>query len=221
MTDFARARRMMVDGQVRTNDVTDLRVIAAFSEVPRERFVPKDKLALAYADQDIPVGGAGAPARCLLKPMVLSKLIQAAEIAEGDKVLDVGCTTGYSTAILARLAGTVVALEQDSVLARTAAENLGALGSTNVRLAAGPLVQGWPAQAPYDAILLNGSAEVEPNVLLRQLKEGGRLVGVIGGSPVGRAMIYRRSGGHTSAHPDFDAVAPLLPGFAKPPQFVF
>lgn len=220
MTDFARARRMMVDSQIRINDVTDLRVLAAFGEVPRERFVPADKQALAYADQDIPVGGEG-PARCVLKPMVLSKLVQAADIGEGDKVLDVGCTTGYSTAILARLADTVVALEQDPILARLAAENLGRMGVTNVRFAAGPLTKGSPAQAPYDAIVLNGSSEVEPELLLRQLKEGGRLVGVIGRQPVGRAVVYRCSAGHASARPVFDAVAPLLPGFAKPPQFVF
>ena len=219
MTDFARARRMMVDCQVRTSDVTDLRVIAAFGEVPRERFVPADKQALAYADQDIPVGGE--PGRSLLKPMVLSKLIQAAEITEGDKVLDVGCTSGYSTAILARLADTVVALEQDGALARLAAENLGRMGVANVRFAAGPLTKGAPVQAPYDVILLNGSSEIEPELLLRQLKEGGRLVGVIGRQPVGRGVVYRSSAGHASAHPIFDAVAPLLPGFAKPPQFVF
>ena len=116
MIDFAAARRMMVDGQVRTSDVTDLRLIAAMLEVPRERFVPAAKAALAYLDLDLPVkeGEAGAPVRRLLKPMVLAKLIQAAEIGAGDHVLDVGCATGYSSAVLARLAGSVVALEQDA-----------------------------------------------------------------------------------------------------------
>jgi len=220
MTDFARARRMMVDSQIRINDVTDLRVIAAFGEIPRELFVPADKQALAYADQHIPVGGEGG--RCLLKPMVLAKLIQVADIGEGDRVLDVGCATGYSTAILARLADKVVALEQDPVLAKLAAENLGRMGVTNVRFASGPLTKGAPAQGPYDVILLDGSSEVEPELLMRQLKEGGRLVGVIGRAPVGRAMVYRSSAGHASPHPSFDAAGPpLLPGFAKPPQFVF
>ena len=115
MIDFVAARRMMVDGQVRTSDVTDLRLIAAMLDVARERFVPQAKAALAYLDIDLPAmeGEAGAPVRCLVKPMVLAKLIQAAEIGAGDHVLDVGCGTGYSSAILARLAGSVVALEQE------------------------------------------------------------------------------------------------------------
>jgi len=220
MTDFARARRMMVEGQIRTNDVTDLRVQAAFRDVPRERFLPPDKQALAYLDLDVPLTAAPVR-RCLLKPMVFAKLVHAAAIGEGDTVLDVGCASGYSSAILARLAASVVALEEDAALAKLAAETLAATGATNVRIAAGPLVAGWPPDAPYDVIVLNGSAEIVPDDLLRQLKEGGRLVGVIGRAPVGKAMVYRRSGGHAGAHPVFDAVAPLLPGFAKPPAFVF
>ena len=105
MTDFAAARRMMVDGQVRTADVTDLRLLAAMLELPRERFFPDDKASLAYLDLDVPVSAPGQPVRRLLKPMVLAKLIQAAEIAETDRVLDVGCGTGYSTALLSHLAG--------------------------------------------------------------------------------------------------------------------
>src|SRR5437016_5028446 len=126
MMDFAAVRRMMVDGQVRTSDVNDLRVIGAMLEVPRERFVPKSKAALAYADLDIRVCEAKPPAlaRHLLKPMVLAKLIQAADIGERDRVLDVGCASGYSSAVLARLAGSVIALEEHSELAQAAAENL-------------------------------------------------------------------------------------------------
>src|SRR5262245_35215137 len=119
MTDFAAARRMMVDGQVRTADVTELRLIEAMLEVPRERFVPDGKAALAYLDLDLPIGDAGRGRR-LIKPMVLAKLIQLAEIGDRDRVLDVGCGSGYAAAVLARLAIQVVALEQDSALAREA-----------------------------------------------------------------------------------------------------
>jgi protein-L-isoaspartate(D-aspartate) O-methyltransferase len=219
MTDFAQARRMMVDGQIRTSDVTDLRVQAAFAEVPRERFVPPDRQALAYLDRDVPVDGAGT--RRLLKPMVLAKLIQAADVRAGDRVLDVACGTGYSSAILARLAAAVIALEEDAALADAAVATLAAVGANNAKVVVGPLPAGWPREAPYDVILLNGSTEIAPQALLDQLADGGRLVGVVGRAPIGKGTVYRRSGAHVSSHPEFDAVAPLLPGFAKPPAFVF
>jgi protein-L-isoaspartate(D-aspartate) O-methyltransferase len=218
MTDFAQARRMMVEGQIRTNDVTDLRVLAAFDEVPRERFVPGRWQAIAYLDRDVPVHESG---RYLLKPIVLAKLILAAEIGEGDRVLDVGCATGYSSAVLAKLARLVVALEEDGALAASAARALAAVGAGNVSVETGKLADGWPRQAPYDVILLNGSTEVAPQPLLDQLVDGGRLVAVVGRAPIGRGTVYRRSGTHVSAHAAFDAVAPLLPGFSKPPAFVF
>ena len=135
MTDFAAARRSMVDGQVRTNDVTDLRIIAAMLELPRERFVPQSEAALAYLDRDIPLRAPGTGAgRCLLKPMVLAKMVQAASVRATDHVLDVGCATGYSAALLARLAGSVIALEEDAVLAAAARENLKAIGAGKVEM---------------------------------------------------------------------------------------
>jgi protein-L-isoaspartate(D-aspartate) O-methyltransferase len=219
MTDFAQARRMMVDGQIRTSDVTDLRVLTAFDEVPRERFVPQRWQAIAYLDRDVPVTQTGG--RVLLKPMVFAKLIQAAEIGESDRVLDVGCATGYSSAVLAKLARLVVALEEDGDLVASAARALAALGVGNVSVETGKLADGWPDQAPYDVILLNGSTEVASQPLLDQLTDGGRLVAVVGRAPIGRGTVYRRSGSHVSAHAEFDAVAPLLPGFSKPPAFVF
>jgi protein-L-isoaspartate(D-aspartate) O-methyltransferase len=220
MVDFAAARRMMVDCQVRTSDVTDLRLIAAMMAVPRERFVPESKAELAYLDMDLPVTAAGP--RSLIKPMVLAKLIQAAEIAENDHVLDVACTTGYSAAVIAQFAGSVVALEQDPALAQAARDNLAALGASNATVVTGPLVEGWPAGAPYDVILVGGAAEVLPEALSRQLKDGGRLVGVFGRAPVSKAMLYHRRGdGEASGRPIFDAAAPPLPGFAEPPAFVF
>ena len=218
MTDFAAARRMMVDGQVRTSDVTDLRIIAAMLEVPRERFVPSARAALAYLDRDVPLG-EGKGARHLLKTMVLSKLLQAADVSADDRVLDVGSATGYSSAVLSRLAGEVVALEEDANLARQAAENL--RSSANVTIATGPLIAGWPGAAPYDVVVLNGATEIVPETLLRQLNDGGRLVCVLGARPSTKAMLYCRSGSDFGGRPIFDAAAPLLPGFVKPPAFAF
>jgi protein-L-isoaspartate(D-aspartate) O-methyltransferase len=223
MTDFVAARRTMVDGQVRTSDVTDLRIIAAMLEIPRERFVPELQAALAYLDRDIEVtpGKRGKGARCLLKPMVLAKLIQAADVRETDRVLDVGCATGYSSALIARLAASVVALEEDRALAQAAGQKLKSLGVLNVSVVTGPLNEGWRVGAPFDVIVLNGTAENIPRSLSGQLKEEGRLVAIEGRAPATRAMLYRRVGGEMSGWPVFDAGAPVLPGFAVPPAFVF
>jgi protein-L-isoaspartate(D-aspartate) O-methyltransferase len=223
MIDFAAARRIMVDSQVRTSDVTDLRLIAAMQAVPRERFVPPAQADLAYLDFDAPAAApeAGTPLRRLLKPMVLAKLLQAAEIVESDAVLDVGCATGYASAVLAHLAHTVVALEQDPGLARQARDNLSALGLSRAQVVTGPLTEGWPPQAPYDVIVLDGASEISPTALLRQLKPGGRLVGVLGRGPASKAMLYCSIGGESGGRPIFDAAAPLLPGFSAPPAFVF
>ena len=223
MTDFAAVRRMMVDGQVRTSDVTDPRIIAAMLELPRERFVPQSKADLAYLDFDVPVTEAagGKPARRLLKPMVLAKMVQAAAVGASDHVLDVGCASGYSSALLGRLARSVIALEEEEALVRLARDNLKAIGADNVTVVAGPLTQGWQGGAPYDVIFLNGATEIVPHALTRQLKAGGRLVAVMGCTPTGQAILYRAVGGEVSGWPIFDAAAPLLPGFAAPPEFVF
>jgi protein-L-isoaspartate(D-aspartate) O-methyltransferase len=215
MTDFAAARRNMVDGQVRTADVTDLRIITAMLEVPREAFLPPAKAALAYLDLDVPLGGG----RCLIKPMVLAKLIQAAELSGADHVLDVGCATGYTAAVLARIAGQVVTLEQDAGLAQAARASLASL--PNVTMQSGTLTEGWAQGGPYDAVVVEGATEVMPEVLLRQLKDGGRLVCVLGSGPGAKAMLYRRSGHESGGRTIFDAAAPLLPGFVKPTEFAF
>jgi len=172
-------------------------------------------------DLDVPVSAPGQPVRWLLKPMVLAKLIQAAGIAESDAVLDVGCASGYSSAVLGKLAGSVVALEEDAALARMAGETLSELGAANVSVAAGALTAGWAQGAPYDAILIEGAVEIVPDAVTAQLKDGGRLVAVIGRVPMGKATLYRKLGGKLTAVPLFDAAAPLLPGFAKPAAFVF
>ena len=219
MVDFAQARRTMVDSQVRPSDVTDLKLIAAMLDVPREQFVPEARRAIAYLDMDVPVDGQGG--RALLNPMVLAKLLQAAGIGEGDRVLDVGCATGYSAAVLASLAGHVVALEDDIALARIAGETLAASGVANASVVSGPLHKGWEQDAPYDVIVVEGASEIVPAALLAQLKDGGRLVAVIGSGPMGKATIYRAAGGSATGQTLFDATAPLLPGFARPAAFVF
>lgn len=215
MTDFSTARRHMVDGQVRTADVTDLRVISAMMEVPRERYVPAAAEAIAYLDQDVSLGSG----RRLLKPMVLAKLIHAADIAGTDRVLTVGCATGYAAAVLAQIAGQVVALEEDAGLAKTAQTALA--GIPNVSAVSGPLTAGWAQGGPYDVIVLEGATEVEPQAFCAQLKDGGRLVCVLGSAPNAKAMVYRRSGGELGGRAIFDAAAALLPGFAKTPVFAF
>jgi protein-L-isoaspartate(D-aspartate) O-methyltransferase len=224
MVDFVTARRMMVDGQIRTQDVTDLRILTAFGEVPRERFVPAESVDLSYLDRDLPLdaGKPDQPARHLLNPRLLAKMIQALELGPDDRVLDVGCTTGYATAVLARLAGEVIGLEEDEALAATAREVLRDLGCANAKVQTGPLTHGAAAAAaPFAAILIEGAAETVPESLSRQLKDGGRLVCILRRGPVGKAMLYRSVGGDISGRALFDAAAPPLRGFAQPAAFVF
>jgi protein-L-isoaspartate(D-aspartate) O-methyltransferase len=216
MTDFARLRRAMVDGQVRVNDVTDPRIIDAMLEIPREHFVPPSRAGLAYIDEDLPLGSG----RYLIEPMVLAKLVHALALTEGERVLDVGCATGYGAVLLSRLAGRVVAVEEEPELA-AAAQRLLAELAPDVSLVVGPLTAGAPGEGPFDAILIEGSIETVPEALVRQLRQGGRLVAVIGSGGMGRATLHVRAGQVLSRRPVFDAAVPPLPGFAVPRQFVF
>jgi protein-L-isoaspartate(D-aspartate) O-methyltransferase len=217
MIDSMTARRTMVDCQIRPSDVTDRELLAAFLAIPRERFVPVDLASVAYLDRDLPIDSK----RALLKPMVLARLIQAAEVKPGDHILDVACGTGYSSTVLARLAAAVTALDDDADRVRRCGEIFAQLGAGNASAVCGPLGAGWPNGAPYDVILLNGACETEPHRLFEQLGEGGRLVTVIGTGPDGKAKLFRKDRGEIGSRTLFDAAAPALPAFAKAPAFVF
>jgi protein-L-isoaspartate(D-aspartate) O-methyltransferase len=221
MSGFSTARQKMVDGQVRTSDVTDSRIIDAMLEVPREAFVPDNKQALAYLDLDLDVSAAGAPKRYLIKPAVTAKLLQAAAIKGTDKVLVVGAASGYVAALAAKLAGQVTATESDPWLAAEAGRVLTQIGCGNVTVKSAAAADGDLAGAPYDVIFLNGATEVAPEGLYRQLKEGGRLVGIFAASQPARAIIVTRFHGDFGNRTLFDAAAPVLPGLERLPAFVF
>ncbi|WP_114946799.1 protein-L-isoaspartate O-methyltransferase family protein [Microvirga calopogonii] len=220
MVDFTQARRMMVDGQLRTFDVNDMSLLDAMDSVPRELFVLPGREDLAYIDQDILVSDGGE-SRYMLSPMILGRLIQALAIDAGDKVLDVAGGRGYSSAVLRGLGAQVTALESDEALAAAARQCLSASGAGAVAVVTGPLDQGYAAGAPYDAILVNGSVEVRPEALLQQLAEGGRLVCVKGRGRAARATIYVRSNDAIGERSLFEAAAPLLAPFVQAPGFTF
>jgi protein-L-isoaspartate(D-aspartate) O-methyltransferase len=216
MADFETLRRMMVDGQVRTADVTQWPLIQAMLDLPREHFVPDSQAGLAYLDLDLPVGDG---TRRLLKPMVLAKMLQALDISADSSVLDVGCATGYAAALMARLGASVVALEEQPQLAAKARANLA--GHANVEVVEGPLVDGYRSRAPYGAILVEGAIELDPEELCRQLADGGRLICIRGSGPAGKVVIYSKNAADITPRTAFDAAGPTLPGFAKPLAFAF
>lgn len=221
MSGFSKARQNMVDGQVRTYDVTDNRILDAMLALPREDFVPVQKRPLAYLDLDLDVGEPNSARRFLIKPQVTARMLQAANIGAGDNVLIVGCATGYCAAIAAMLAAKVTGTETDPALVAKGREILTRLGFTNVTLKVAAPADGDPAGAPYDVIILNGSTEIEPEQLYGQLAEGGRLVGVFAMTRPSRATIVTRSRGDLGRWALFDAAAPVLPGLTKRPAFVF
>ena len=219
--DFVKARDNMIDCQLRTNKVTDLRLLDAFSAVPREVFLPESRRGIAYIDEDVAIGDG----RYLMEPMVLARMLQAAAIGEGDMVLDVGAGTGYATALMAKLAATVVALESEGALVKQADDTLTELGVDNAVVVEGKLEEGYPKQGPYNVILLNGAVSKLPEAILDQLAEDGRLIAVVAegdrGTVLGRATLARRSGGTVSSRPLFDATTPYLEGFEPKAAFSF
>jgi protein-L-isoaspartate(D-aspartate) O-methyltransferase len=220
MQGFSTARQNMVDCQVRPSDVTDSRIIDAMLEVPREVFVPQNQRPLAYLDLDLDVGAQGAK-RFLIKPAVTAKMLQAAEIKATDKVLVVGCATGYTAAIVAKFAGEVTATESDPALAATAKAALSEVGLGRVTVGTAAAADGQAGSGPYDVIVLNGATEVVPDGLYQQLREGGRLVGVFATMQPPRATIVTHSHDDYGSRALFDAVAPVLPGLERHPAFVF
>jgi protein-L-isoaspartate(D-aspartate) O-methyltransferase len=222
MSGSSTARQKMVDSQVHTNDVTDVRILDAMLELPRELFVPDDKQALAYLDLDLDVAEGGTAKRFLIKPVLTAKLLQAAEIVETDSVLIVGAASGYFAAVAARLAGKVTAIESDSALVAKGNAVLAQLGlESKVTFRSGEAAAGDPAGAPYDVIFLNGATEVVPAKLYEQLRNGGRLLGVFAAPRPPRAVIVKRSHDDFGTRPLFDAAAPVLPGLERVPEFVF
>lgn len=217
MTDFARARKTMVDNQLRTSGITDRRVLGAMGEIPRELFVPESRRALAYIDDAVPLAGE----RILGAPAPFAKLVQLAAITHTDRVLDVGCGTGYSTAVLAQLAAHVVGVESDSKLATEARSTLGSLALANVEIAEGPLATAGAASGPYDAIVIEGAVTKVPEALFAQLKTEGRLVASVSdGAHPPVAYLFAKSDLGLAASAAFDARLPALEA-ARDEQFVF
>ncbi len=218
MVDYAAARRNMVESQLRTNKVSDARLIEAFAGIPRELFVPERLRGIAYADQIIALENG----RFMMEPMVLARLLQAACPEPGDIALDLGCATGYGTAVLSRLVATVVALEGEAALAAEANRILSELEIDNAVVVEGALTEGYPKQAPYNVIVMGGAVAEIPPAISEQLADGGRLVAVVkGDGGMARATLMQRGGVVVSSRFLFDAAAPMLPGFEAEPSFVF
>lgn len=207
----------MIDGQIKPNKVNDPRIIEAFETTPREDFVPKALREVAYVDEDLEI----APGRYLMEPMILARLVELAKIGPNDVVLDIGCGSGYSTALLSRFAGVVVGLEENQALADKANENLQNLDIENGAVIKGPMNLGCARQGPYQVILLGGAVEVIPQTLFDQLAEGGRLVTVKIRNGVGRGHLVQKIGGILGNSDHFDANLPPLPGFQSKPEFRF
>ncbi|MFC3693641.1 protein-L-isoaspartate O-methyltransferase family protein [Chenggangzhangella methanolivorans] len=213
MTDFERLRLGMVDGQIRTADVTDHRVIGAFLSVPRESFVPEARKGLAYLDARVPLGPTG---RAMLEPMILARLVQLAAPVEGERALVVGCGLGYTAAVLAALGLDVVALEEEADLARGARERL-----VGVDVVEGRLADGAPQAGPYDLIFCDGAIVTGADRLGAQLTPRGRLVAPAGQGRTTRATVFRRSDQGLAAATFFDAAGATLPGFGPVEAFAF
>ena len=219
MTDFALARRNMVEGQLRPNRVTNTALLGVVGRLPRERFLPDALRSVAYADDDVPLGAG----RVLMEPMVLARLIQALQPQPAHKALVAASGRGYGAALLAGLVASVVAVEADAAMAKAAEETFRSLSIANVRQIAGNPEAGEAASAPYDALLIEAAVRQIPQALLDQLAEGGRLVTIMAGAPgtMGVATLVLKEGGVTSGRPLFDAGTPALPGFSPAARFTF
>jgi protein-L-isoaspartate(D-aspartate) O-methyltransferase len=220
MADYAKARANMVDCQLRPNRVGDPAVLEAFGEIPRENFLPGPLQAIAYVDEDLPVGEG----RYLGEPMVIARMIQALDIKPSDAALVIGCATGYTSAVVSRLATIVVHLEEDPAFAKSAAGTLSERAFDNVVVVEGRHRDGYPDQAPYDVILFAGAIPDIPQAVIDQLAEGGRLAAVVdggSGTGTGQSVLVERLHGLVGRRVLFDAAMPRLPSFAQEPEFTF
>ncbi|MCD0421787.1 MAG: protein-L-isoaspartate O-methyltransferase [Rhodopseudomonas sp.] len=221
MLEFERARHNMVDGQIRPASVTDWRVIDAMRSLPREAFVPEAKRELAYLDLDLEIGGSNGRRHYLLNPIMTARMIQAAELTRDDRILVVGCPTGYIAAVASKLGDRVTTTIDDEALAQATRSTLAALGFSNINVRVAEAARGDQLDAPFDAILLCGGTEVEPSTLYEQLKLGGRLVGAFADGKPQRVTVVTRSVGDFGTRVLFDASVPVLPGMERPAAFVF
>ena len=219
MTDFALARRNMVEGQLRPNRVTNAQLLAEIGSLPRERFLPEGLRSVAYSDEDVPLGNG----RYLMEPMVLARLVQTLQPRETDRALVIGSGRGYGAALLARLVKAVIAVESDPALGAAAQQSAKDLGLANIEQKIGKLEAGAADAGPYDVVLIEGAVRQVPPAILEQLVDGGRLATIVAGSPgaLGTAQLFVKEGGVASGRPIFDAGTPPLPGFAPPPHFTF
>ncbi len=216
MTDFAARRLMMVDTQVRPSDVTKFPIIDAMLAVPREAFVPGDFAATAYVGEAVPLGEG----RVVLEPRTFAKMLDAADVQGDELVLDLGCGLGYSSAVLARMAEAVVAVEDNEDRAEEAQATLTQNGADNVIVQAGPLAEGAAEHGPYDAIFLQGGVEVMPEAIEAQLKDGGRIIALFMDGALGIVKIGYKIDGSITWRFAFNATAPVLPGFEQSTGFV-
>jgi len=215
MSDFAARRVIMVDTQVRPSDVTKFPVIAAMLAVPRELYVPSSRVEAAYVGENLPI----APGRVLLEARTLAKMLDGLNIQPDEMVLDVGCGYGYSTAVIARLAEAVIAVEEDATMAAEAQAMLSSERVDNAVVIAGPLVAGAAKHGPYDVMTVQGAAELVPDVLLAQLKDGGRIACLFMDGALGVCRIGIKAGGSVTWRDAFHAGAPVLPGFGRKREF--
>ena len=215
MIDYQERRTMMVDTQVRPNDVAKYNVIAAMLEIPREEFVPDSRRDVAYVGENIEI----ARGRVLLEPRTIAKMIDTLDLQSTELVLNLAAGYGYAAAVLGRLAQAVVAVEEDAEMAAEATRRLAGIGADNVAVVQGPLAAGHKAEAPYDAILIEGGIEELPGPLAAQLAEGGRIIALFDDQGVGVVRSGVKLDGAITWRYAFNAGAPVLAGFRRAREF--